>query len=111
MLQESMTKPGEIEFAEVERPVIRDNEILVKMMRIGICGSDIHVYHGTHPYTGYPVTQGHEVSGIIEEVGKDVNGHRVYPDGTPAPDLHPGQDHSAPSHPGGRARSVYPGCL
>ncbi|MBQ6550594.1 MAG: alcohol dehydrogenase catalytic domain-containing protein [Lachnospiraceae bacterium] len=91
MLQEVMMNPGQIVFNEVERPVPKDNEVLVKMMRIGICGSDIHVYHGTHPYTGYPVTQGHEVSGIIEEVGKGVNGHRVYPDGTPAPDLFPGQ--------------------
>ena len=91
MLQEVMMNPGQIVFNEVERPVPKDNEVLVKMMRIGICGSDIHVYHGTHPYTGYPVTQGHEVSGIIEEVGKGVNGHRIYPDGTPAPDLFPGQ--------------------
>ena len=41
-------------------------------MNIGICGSDIHVYHGKHPFTKYPVTQGHEVSGEIAKVGKDV---------------------------------------
>ena len=91
MLQEVMTSPGQIIFQEIEKPKIGDHEVLVRMMRIGICGSDIHVYHGTHPYTGYPVTQGHEVSGIIEEVGAAVNGHRVYPDGSPAPDLAPGQ--------------------
>ena len=33
-------------------------QVLVKIKRIGICGSDIHVYHGKHPYTKYPVTQG-----------------------------------------------------
>ena len=48
------------------------NQVLVKIMNIGICGSDIHVYHGKHPFTKYPVTQGHEVSGEITELGKNV---------------------------------------
>ena len=39
-----------------------------------MCGSDIHVYHGKHPFTSYPVTQGHEVSGVITELGKHVKG-------------------------------------
>ena len=51
---------------------MRDDQVLVKIMNIGICGSDIHVYHGKHPFTKYPVTQGHEVSGEIAKVGKDV---------------------------------------
>lgn len=69
MLQEVMTSPGVIEFRDVPIPEIRDDQVLVKMMRLGICGSDIHVYHGKHPYTKYPVTQGHEVSGEIVQVG------------------------------------------
>ena len=44
----------------------------LKIMNIGICGSDIHVYHGKHPFTSYPVTQGHEVSGEVVKLGKDV---------------------------------------
>jgi L-iditol 2-dehydrogenase len=40
--------------------------------RIGVCGSDIHVFHGQHPYTGYPVVQGREVSGVVAGVGKNV---------------------------------------
>ena len=58
-------------------PEIRDDQVLVKMMRLGICGSDIHVYHGKHPYTKYPVTQGHEVSGEIVQVGSAVKGLEV----------------------------------
>ena len=46
MLQQIMTSPGVIEFHEVPVPVPADDEILIKMMKIGICGSDIHVYHG-----------------------------------------------------------------
>ena len=77
MLQEVMTAPGEIEFHEVAEPEMRDDQVLVKMMRLGICGSDIHVYHGKHPYTKYPVTQGHEVSGQIVKVGSAVQGLSV----------------------------------
>ncbi len=72
MKQEVMTAPGKIEFQDIPIPKLSDNDVLVKIMRIGVCGSDIHVYHGKHPYTSYPITQGHEVSGIIEKVGSDV---------------------------------------
>jgi L-iditol 2-dehydrogenase len=63
MLQQVMTNPGEIIFREVPVPEVKENQVLVKIMNIGVCGSDIHVYHGKHPFTKYPVTQGHEVSG------------------------------------------------
>ena len=72
MLQQVMTNPGEITFREVPVPEIKDDQVLVKIMNIGICGSDIHVYHGKHPFTKYPVTQGHEVSGEITKIGKNV---------------------------------------
>ena len=75
MLQQVMTNPGEIIFREVPVPEVKENQVLVKIMNIGICGSDIHVYHGKHPFTKYPVTQGHEVSGEITELGKKC--HRV----------------------------------
>ena len=60
-----MTAPGKIEFRDVPVPKVKEGQVLVKINRIGICGSDIHVYHGKHPYTSYPVVQGHEVSGEI----------------------------------------------
>lgn len=55
MLQQVMTNPGEIMFNEVLVPEVEDNQVLVKIMNIGICGSDIHVYHGKHPFTSYTV--------------------------------------------------------
>lgn len=72
MLQQVMTAPGEITFREIPVPEVQADQVLVKIKRIGICGSDIHVYHGEHPYTSYPVTQGHEVSGKIVRVGEYV---------------------------------------
>lgn len=77
MLQQVMTAPGVIEFRETPRPIAAEGQVLVRIMRVGICGSDIHVYHGKHPFTRYPVTQGHEVSGRIEAVGSGVGGLSV----------------------------------
>ena len=77
MLQQVMTNPGEIIFREVPVPEAKENQVLVKIMNIGVCGSDIHVYHGKHPFTKYPVTQGHEVSGEIIELGKNVTEFHV----------------------------------
>ena len=72
MKQQIMVKPGKIKFREIPIPQLKENEVLIKIMRIGICGSDIHVFHGKHPHTPYPVTQGHEVSGMIEKVGSKI---------------------------------------
>ena len=79
MMQELMTEPRAISFREVLVPKPGADQVLVKIKKIGICGSDIHVYHGTHPYTKYPVTQGHEVSGVIVEQGEYA---KKYPIGT-----------------------------
>lgn len=72
-------KPAEIVFRDVEIPEPGPGQVLVKIKEIGVCGSDIHVYYGEHSGTGYPVTQGHEVSGCVAELGPGVEG------------LHPGQ--------------------
>lgn len=72
MIQQVMTEPKKIIFREADIQKPGPDQVLVKIKKIGICGSDIHVYHGTHPYTSYPVTQGHEVSGQIVELGEYV---------------------------------------
>lgn len=77
MLQQVMTAPGVIEFREIPTPEAGPGQALVKIEKIGICGSDIHVYHGEHPFTKYPITQGHEVSGEIAALGKGVTGFTV----------------------------------
>lgn len=73
MIQAIMTAPGEIEFVEVPKPInLKADEVLLRIERIGVCGSDIHVYHGKHPFTTYPIVQGHEYCGIVVDKGKDV---------------------------------------
>ena len=74
MLQAVMTNPGKIEFRKIEQPKPAKDEVLIQIKRIGVCGSDIHVYHGLHPYTSYPVVQGHEVAGVVAETGEAVTG-------------------------------------
>ncbi len=74
MRQAVMTAPGVIEFRQVEPENPKSDEVLIRVHRIGVCGSDIHVYHGLHPYTGYPVVQGHEVAGVVAGVGSNVKG-------------------------------------
>ena len=74
MRQAVMTAPGVIEFRQVEPENPKSDEVLIRVHRIGVCGSDIHVYHGLHPYTGYPVVQGHEVAGVVAGLGSEVKG-------------------------------------
>ena len=74
MRQAVMTSPGNIQIKEVAKPQPQAGEVLVKVMSIGVCGSDVHVYHGLHPYTSYPVVQGHEASCVVEEAGPGVIG-------------------------------------
>ena len=93
MLKQIMTKPAEIVFEEVLVPEISEDQVLIKIMNIGICGSDIHVYHGEHPFTSYPVTQGHEVSGEIVELGQNVSEFYVGQKVTIEPQVYCGKCH------------------
>jgi len=77
MIQAVMNRPGDITFQDVPVPAVGPRQIKVAMKRIGVCGSDIHVFHGKHPYTSYPVVQGHEVSAVVVEVGAEVSGFGV----------------------------------
>ena len=83
MKQAVMTAPGKIEFRSVDPPQPGAGEVLLRIKRIGICGSDVHVCHGRHPYPSYPVIQGHEFAAVVEAVGPDPTGR--------APSLRPGR--------------------
>jgi len=72
MRQATMTSPGVIELGEAPSPTMEAGEVLLRVRRIGVCGSDVHVYHGKHPFTPYPVVQGHEFSAVVEAVGANV---------------------------------------
>jgi 2-desacetyl-2-hydroxyethyl bacteriochlorophyllide A dehydrogenase len=57
----------------VDRPEPGANEVLVRSSVVGICGSDMHAAHGSHPFVDLPMRPGHEVVGVVTEVGTDVD--------------------------------------
>ncbi|GIW41141.1 MAG: iditol 2-dehydrogenase [Candidatus Binatia bacterium] len=72
MLAAFCPSPGRIELREVPRPEPGPTDVLVRVRSCGICGSDLHYYHGALPCP--PVCPGHEIAGEIAELGKDVRG-------------------------------------
>ena len=75
MRQAVLVEPKHIEFREVEAPKasdLKEHQVLLNIKRIGICGSEIHSYHGCHPATFYPVVQGHEYSAVVVATGAAV---------------------------------------
>jgi len=67
---------GLIEMREVPEPQMKDDEILIEVKAVSVCGSDLHIYHDNHPYWP-PMILGHEFSGVIADVGKEVKDWRV----------------------------------
>jgi 2-desacetyl-2-hydroxyethyl bacteriochlorophyllide A dehydrogenase len=59
-------------YKDVPDPVIKDNEVLVRVKACGICGSDVHGYDGSTGRRIPPLIMGHEASGVIEATGSDV---------------------------------------
>lgn len=71
-------KAMELEIQDLEQPVIQNpEEVLVKVKRVGICGSDMHIYHGTNPLATYPRIPGHEVAGEVVAIGAGVEDVKV----------------------------------
>ena len=73
MKQITLIKPYEFEEIDVEIPIFKKGEVLVQIKNIGICGTDIHAFHGNQPYFSYPRVLGHELSGIIVDAKIDNN--------------------------------------
>jgi len=72
-----VTDAMEISIKEASMPLIKDNEVLIKVACSGICGSDVALYKGEHPFRKPPVIPGHEISGEIMQVGKQVRDYQV----------------------------------
>ncbi|WP_413700301.1 alcohol dehydrogenase catalytic domain-containing protein [Psychromonas sp. KJ10-10] len=65
-------KPFEMNYADVEMPSVQEDEVLVKVVAVGICGTDIHAYSGNQPFFSYPRVLGHELCGHITAMGKEA---------------------------------------
>lgn len=71
------TRIGEIEVMETAIPEISPQQVLIKVMSAGICATDLHVYTGRFEYGEPPHILGHEVAGVIERLGSEVEGWAV----------------------------------
>jgi L-gulonate 5-dehydrogenase len=60
--------PKAMRLQEAARPVAGVGEALIRVEAVGLCGSDYHLYDGTHPYARFPQVQGHEFVGVVESI-------------------------------------------
>ena len=71
-------KPDSIIYTDVPEPQItKDNEVKIRVKVTGICGSEVHAFHGKHMYRIPPVVSGHEFAGEIIETGRKVSKYRI----------------------------------
>jgi L-gulonate 5-dehydrogenase len=68
------TGPGAMEIQDIARPAPGEGQALIAVEAVGLCGSDFHLYDGTHPYARFPQIQGHEIVGRIDAVGAGYDG-------------------------------------
>lgn len=75
MLSVICESPGVLRREDREPPHRAEGEVLLRVSRVGICGTDMHIYSGNQPYLQYPRVMGHELSAIVAEA--DANAHVV----------------------------------
>lgn len=59
------TEPGRFDYAESQKPELQKGRAIIRIKRIGICGTDLHAFEGTQPYFTYPRILGHELAGEL----------------------------------------------
>jgi alcohol dehydrogenase/L-iditol 2-dehydrogenase len=65
---------GSVEIREIAVPIIGDDDVLLEVVNVGVCGSDLHQWTADHSWpVNYPVVLGHEFGGLIAALGKNVS--------------------------------------
>lgn len=72
MRQLVLAEPYRLETRSVPIPEPKAGEARIRVQRIGVCGSDLTIYRGLHPYVSYPLVMGHEISGTVDKLGEGV---------------------------------------
>ena len=67
MLTVVCQSPGVLRAEDRPEPVRGDADVLVRVKRVGVCGTDLHIFTGDQPYLAYPRVMGHELSGVVAE--------------------------------------------
>ena len=76
---------------DVPEPERSEHEAIVLIKRIGICGTDLHAYKGNQPFFTYPRILGHELAGVIEDIGQNEAGLQISDTVSIIPYLHCGR--------------------
>src|SRR3954447_5414758 len=82
-------QPYQFEYTEIDVPELKPNHAIIKIKKIGICGTDLHAYEGTQPYFSYPRILGHELAAEVVDPG-EADGFRIGEIVTFIPYLHCG---------------------
>ncbi len=61
-------EPHKLSLGTRPAPIPQAGEVLIRIRRVGLCGTDYHIFAGKHPYLEYPRVMGHELAGVVEEV-------------------------------------------
>jgi len=70
-----LTQVGKSEVFEIDKPIPKSGEVLLKVEMVGFCGGDMNGFNGLFPLQEYPNILGHEVGAVIEELGEDIPSH------------------------------------
>lgn len=66
------TKPGTFDYTDITKPSLKEGHAIIRIQRVGVCGTDLHAFEGTQPYFSYPRILGHELAGeLVEFDGAD----------------------------------------
>ncbi|MFM0061082.1 zinc-binding alcohol dehydrogenase family protein [Paraburkholderia phytofirmans] len=63
--------PGVLRAETRSKPLRERGEVLLRVRRVGVCGTDLHIFTGNQPFLSYPRVMGHELSGTVEEADAD----------------------------------------
>jgi len=67
-----LDEPGQFQLRDTESPQLEANSALAKVLKVGICGTDLHAYEGTQPFFSYPRVLGHELAVEIVETNGET---------------------------------------
>ena len=77
MIAAQVSGPLKGRVLELEPPELGPRDVLIETKRAGICGTDLHIWHGSYALAEYPLVPGHEFSGVVSAVGGEVTGFRI----------------------------------
>jgi L-iditol 2-dehydrogenase len=69
-----LSKPKDLKIVQCEIPEPAPGQVRIRVERVGVCGSDLTIYRGLHPYAKLPLVMGHEIAGSVDALGEGVTG-------------------------------------